>query len=69
MDLFDDPQCVDTTRIDSYLFFAAELPAGRYTRTELATHRPRHQQAACPCRRSCCFKHGDTVSSPSSTAA
>lgn len=36
-DLLDDRAAPDTTRIESYLFFAAELPPGHYTRTDLAT--------------------------------
>lgn len=34
-DLFTDPGMVDGTRIHSYLFLAAELPAGTYSRTDL----------------------------------
>ena len=35
-DLLSDSGAVENTRIHSYLFFAAELPAGTYTRTFLA---------------------------------
>ncbi len=35
-DMFDDSKAVENTRIHSYLFFAAELPAGAYTRTFLS---------------------------------
>ena len=35
--LFDDPSEVHATQIESYLFFAAELPPGQYTRTKLST--------------------------------
>ncbi|MEI6149557.1 MAG: hypothetical protein WCS01_10705, partial [bacterium] len=36
-DLLDDRTAVQATKIESYLFFAAELPAGQYTRTILST--------------------------------
>lgn len=35
-ELFDSKTAMDATRIHSYLFFAAELPAGTYTRTFLS---------------------------------
>lgn len=35
-DLFDNKTAADATRIHSYLFFAAELPAGSYTRSFLS---------------------------------
>jgi hypothetical protein len=35
--LFDDPAAVETTKINSYLFFAAELPSATYTRTALSS--------------------------------
>jgi hypothetical protein len=34
--LFDDGTSVEKTEIRSYLFFAAELPRGHYTRTTLS---------------------------------
>ncbi len=37
MDLLDDRTAVQATRIESYLFFAAELPPGNYNRTLLST--------------------------------
>ncbi|MDX6765597.1 MAG: TaqI-like C-terminal specificity domain-containing protein [Candidatus Methylacidiphilales bacterium] len=36
-EMHDDPRKVQDTRIESYLFFAAELPPGDYTRTALST--------------------------------
>jgi adenine-specific DNA-methyltransferase len=36
-ELLDDPTAVQSTRIESYLFFACELPDGNYTRTRLST--------------------------------
>ena len=36
-DMFDDGTGVQTTKIESYLFFAAELEPGQYTRTMLST--------------------------------
>src|SRR5207237_65174 len=35
-DMFEDSKAVENTRIHSYLFFAAELPGGTYTRTFLS---------------------------------
>src|SRR3989344_5433493 len=35
-DMFDDAKAVHATKIESYLFFAAELPPGQYTRTALS---------------------------------
>ncbi|MGB6219386.1 Eco57I restriction-modification methylase domain-containing protein, partial [Haloferula sp.] len=36
-DLFDSSSTIDAQRIQSYLFFAIDLPQGHYTRTELTT--------------------------------
>jgi hypothetical protein len=60
-DLFEDANAVQTTRIESYLFFAAELPPGHYTRTDLATL-VRAVNKPLPMPALVLFKHGDTVS-------
>lgn len=60
-DLFDDPSAVQTTAIHSYLFFAAELPAGQYTRTTLSTL-VRAINKPLPMPALVLFRHGDTVS-------
>lgn len=59
--LFDDPKEVHSTQIESYLFFAAELPPGQYTRTALSTlvraiNKPLSMPALV------LFRHGDAVS-------
>ena len=60
-DLFTDPGTVDGTRIHSYLFLAAELPAGTYSRTDLtaiarALNKPLKMPALV------LFKHGECLS-------
>lgn len=60
-DLFDDASKADGTRIHSYLFIAAELPAGVYTRTFLAgIARAINKPLAMPAL--VLFRHGDSVS-------
>ena len=60
-DLFDDTAAVQTTRIESYLFFAAELPPGAYNRTDLATL-VRAINKPLPMPALVLLRHGDTVS-------
>lgn len=60
-DMFDDAHAVQATRIESYLFFAAELPAGQYTRTALSTL-VRIINKPLPMPALVLFRHGDTVS-------
>jgi len=60
-DLFDDPAAVQATQIHSYLFFAAELPAGHYTRTDLSAV-ARALNKPLPMPALLLLKHGDTVS-------
>ena len=60
-DMFDDATTVNTTKIDSYLFFAAELPPRPYTRTELSTL-VRAINKPLPMPALILFRHGDTVS-------
>jgi len=60
-DLFDNPSAVQTTQIHSYVFFAAELPEGHYTRTDLsAIARALNKPLSMPAL--LLLKHGDTVS-------
>jgi len=60
-DLLDQGNAVDNTRIHSYLFFAAELPAGQYTRTFLSgIARAINKPLAMPAL--VLFRHGDSVS-------
>ena len=59
-DLFEDGSQTDGTRIHSYLFFAAELPPGAYTRTELAgIARAINKPLAMPAL--VLLRHGETV--------
>ncbi len=59
-ELFDDATQTDATRIHSYLFFAAELPPGAYTRTELAAlTRTINKPLAMPAL--ILFRHGHTI--------
>ena len=51
-DLFDDTAVVQTTRIESYLFFAAELRAATTPARQLSDIRPRRSTSRSPCRRS-----------------
>src|SRR5438045_4793454 len=59
--MFDDSTALQTTRIESYLFSAAELPPGQYTRTALSTL-VRAVNKPLPMPALVLFKHGDTVS-------
>ncbi len=60
-DLLDDPKAVQTTKIESYLFFAADLPPGHYTRTALSTL-VRAINKPLPMPALVLFRHGDSVS-------
>lgn len=60
-DLLDQRNGVDGTRIHSYLFFAAELPPGLYTRTFLSSiARAINKPLAMPAL--VLFRHGDSIS-------
>ncbi len=60
-DLFDSGTTVDGARMHSYLFFAAELPPGAYTRTLLSgIARAINKPLAMPAL--VLIRHGDTVS-------
>jgi adenine-specific DNA-methyltransferase len=60
-DLLDQGHAVDSTRIHSYLFFAAELPPGLYTRTFLsAIARAVNKPLAMPAM--VLLRHGDNLS-------
>lgn len=60
-ELFGDSSSVDGSRIHSYLFFAAELPPGAYTRTALASiARTINKPLAMPAL--VLFRHGDALS-------
>ena len=60
-DMFEDAHAVQPTKIESYLFFAAELPAGKYTRTALSAL-VRAVNKPLPMPALVLFRHGDTVS-------
>lgn len=60
-DMFEDSRAVDGTRIESYLFFAAELPPGPYTRTALSTL-VRAINKPLPMPALVLFRHGDAMS-------
>lgn len=60
-DLFDDPSELQTTKIESYLFFSAELPPDQYTRTSLATL-VRAINKPLPMPALVLFWHGDAIS-------
>lgn len=60
-DLFDDKTAADATRIHSYLFFAAELPAGNYTRSFLSSI-ARAINKPLPMPALVMFRHGDGIS-------
>lgn len=60
-DLFSDPGTVDGTRIHSYLFLAAELPAGDWSRTEL-TAIARALNKPLPMPALVLFRHGEFLS-------
>ncbi|MBI4027995.1 MAG: Eco57I restriction-modification methylase domain-containing protein [Verrucomicrobia bacterium] len=60
-DLFEDAAAVQTTKIESYLFFAVELPSGQYNRTALSTLvRAINKPLAMPSL--ILFRHGETIS-------
>lgn len=59
--IFDDATEVHTTKIESYLFFAVELPSDRYTRTELSTL-VRAINKPIPMPALVLFRHGGTIS-------
>ena len=60
-DLLDQGDAVDNTRIHSYLFFAAQLPPGDYTRTAISgIARAINKPLAMPAL--VLFRHGDSVS-------
>jgi adenine-specific DNA-methyltransferase len=60
-DLFDDPKAVQKSQIHSYLFFAAELSEGHYTRTELAAI-ARAINKPLPMPALVLFRHDDSIS-------
>lgn len=60
-DMFEDSRAVDGTRIHSYLFFAAELPAASYTRTKLSAI-ARAINKPLPMPALVLLLHGDSVS-------
>jgi adenine-specific DNA-methyltransferase len=60
-DTVDDGRAVEATKIESYLFFAAELPSGHYTRTALSTL-VRAINKPLPMPALVMIRHGDTVS-------
>jgi len=60
-DMFDDSNAVQTTKIESYLFFAAELAPGHYTRTALSTL-VRAVNKPLPMPALVLFRYGDNVS-------
>lgn len=60
-DLLDDPTAVQSTKIESYIFFAAELPPGHYTRTALASL-VRAVNKPLPMPALVLFRHGETIS-------
>lgn len=60
-DLLDDPSAIQTAKIESYLFFAAELPPGAYTRTALSTL-VRVINKPLPMPALVLFRHGDAIS-------
>jgi len=59
--LFTDHSIVENTRIESYLFFAAELPRDRYSRTDLAAL-IRAINKPLPMPALVLFRHGGSVS-------
>lgn len=60
-DMFDDAKAVQETKIESYLFFAAELPPGQYPRSTLSTL-VRAINKPLPMPALVLFRHGGTVS-------
>jgi adenine-specific DNA-methyltransferase len=60
-DMFDDTTALQVTKIESYLFFAAELPPGHYTRTALSTL-VRAINKPLPMPALVLFRYGDNVS-------
>jgi len=61
LDLFDDRSAVETAQIQSYVFLAAELPSGHYTRTALSTL-VRAVNKPLPMPAIVLFRHDDSVS-------
>ncbi|MDW8310236.1 MAG: hypothetical protein RMK20_12760, partial [Verrucomicrobiales bacterium] len=61
IEIEDDSKKLQTTKIESYLFFAAELPPGHYTRTALATL-VRAINKPLPMPALVLFRHGESVS-------
>ncbi len=59
--MFDNSNAVENTRIHSYLFFAAELPAGQYTRTYLSSI-ARAINKPLPMPALVLIRHGDALS-------
>lgn len=60
-DLLDDPTAVAATKIESYLFFAADLPPGQYTRTTLSAL-VRAINKPLPMPALVLFRHGEAIS-------
>ena len=60
-DLFADQNVIETTKIESYLFFAAELPAGHYPRATLSAL-VRAINKPLPMPALVLFRHGDAIS-------
>ena len=60
-DLFEDAKALHATKIESYLFFAVELPPAHYTRTALSTL-VRAINKPLPMPALVIFRHGSTVS-------
>ncbi|MDX9862083.1 MAG: TaqI-like C-terminal specificity domain-containing protein [Rhodospirillales bacterium] len=60
-DLFDDPESLQPTKIESYLFFAAELPSGHYARGDLSAL-VRAINKPLPMPALILFRHGENIS-------
>lgn len=60
-DMFDDAKAVQETKIESYLFFAAELPPGQYSRSSLSSL-VRAVNKPLPMPALVLFRHGGMVS-------
>jgi hypothetical protein len=60
-DLFADQSVIETTKIESYLFFAAELPAGHYPRATFSAL-VRAINKPLPMPALVLFRHGDAIS-------
>ena len=61
VDMFHDSKTVQATKIESYLFFAVELPNGQYTRSALS-NLVRAVNKPLPMPALVLFRHGDTTS-------